>query len=131
MDYLPVNYLSPLLGRRIDPQRFSRILWRNGKGEGELSDCDEFYCANLDFLTDGSLCAAAGITERLKDYWYTKGINLHVYLYLCEGLLRQVGVFKYKEDCWALRADIVELNPTLQELRVARRMVQYFIELSE
>lgn len=128
MDYLPEECLTPLLGKHINVDLFSRVLWHNG--EGEIPDCEEYYCAEVDFLTDGPLCEAAGITEKLKDYWYTHGINYHVYFYLADGVLRHAGVFKFEEDCWALRADITELSPTKQEFRVARRMLQYFIDQS-
>lgn len=128
MDYLPEDYLKPMLCKHINVDLFSRVLWHNG--EGEIPDCEEYYCAEVDFLTDGPLCDAAGITEVLKGHWYNHGVSYRVYFYLKDGLLQNAGVFKFKEDRWSIRADITELTPTKQEFRIARRMLQHFIDQS-
>ena len=73
------------------------------------------------------------ITPALTSGWLSRDIAFAVQLYIKDGCIAGGRIIKYKETCseCGLRPSGYEMAPTQQELRIAKRIVEYLIEDGE
>ena len=76
------------------------------------------------FLYDQQLRELFGVTDKLKDQWERRGTEFNVCLQITDGRIVTCGIDKYSESGGA-RASCQYLKCTQQELRIARRILDY------
>lgn len=108
---------SAYIGAAIDPQNFNKVAYRYG---------DKYLICNADYINDCLLCEIFGITDTLKEKWGYSGIGFTISVFLDENTVSNGHLDKYRESSGGHgRPTTHVLTPTQQELRVARRILQY------
>lgn len=90
---------------------------------------DEYIVYSCGFLYDRELRELFGVTDKLKDLWERRGAEFNVYLNIADEKIVSCSIFKYTESGGA-RPSITTPKCTQQELRVARRILEYITERS-
>jgi hypothetical protein len=137
------DLFSKYEGKIVNADHRADIAESNGNGYGELADCKEYivYLSNLccedelSGLLDDSYgeqtdyAAMFGITPRLKEIWSYNGIDFRVYLFIKDNILRCGYVRKFKVcEGGHFRSSVSELKANQQELRIAKRVLDYCAE---
>ena len=108
---------SAFVGATIDPQNFNKVAYRSG---------DKYLICNADYINNPLLCETFGITDTLKEKWGYSGVDFTISLFLDESTVLKGYLDKYCEGGGGHgRPTIHVLTPTQQELRIARRILQY------
>lgn len=89
----------------------------------------EYIVYSCGFLYKKDLRELFGVTDKLKDLWERRGTEFNVYLYITDEQLVSCKIFKYSES-GGPRSSIATPKCTQQELRIARRILQYITERS-
>ena len=108
---------STFIGASIDPQTFNKVARRSG---------DKYLICNADYISDPLLCETFGVTDALKEKWGYSGIDFTISISIDENIISKGCLDKYREGGGGHgRPTIRVLAPTQQELRVARRILQF------
>ena len=129
---LESEIFAAALDRPVDPERLEPIAHANGKGYGSYADCDEYFISHVNYYEEETFVKLFGLTDALRERWDYYGIDFSVYLYLRDGKLAGGHIFKYKETSQSchFRPTGYEMEPTQQEIRIARRILNYLTEKS-
>ena len=114
---------SQYIGRRISPENLARCAQKNRTSEKGT----EYIVYSCGFLYDQELMELFGVTAKLKDLWERRGTEFNVHLYIVDGRITSTSIFKYSESGGA-RPNITTPACTQQELRIARRILDYLTE---
>ena len=107
--------MDSFTGKKVNEDRLNEIFRKNGSN-GYIA-----YCSNLHHRF--------GITDRLYGEWEYSYIDYRVSISLNGTEIENGSVNKYREGCYGHGRPIVHvLTPTQQELRVARRILEYITE---
>lgn len=118
---------AAVLNRTVDPERLKKIGRANGKGCGSYADCDEFIICHADYYDKNEFIELFRLTDAIREHWDRCGIDFSVFLYLREGKIAGGHIYKYKEmsrSCPSRPAGY-ETEPTRQEIRITRRILNY------
>lgn len=108
---------SAFIGAAINPQNFNKVAWRYG---------DKYMICNADYINEPLLCEAFGITDTLREKWGYSGVDFTISVFLDENTVSKGHLDKCREGGGGHgRPTTHVLTPTQQELRVARRILQY------
>ena len=111
------DILKPFIGKSLNQEAFSKMAYKNG---------NEYMICNADYIDNPQYCEMFGITDRLKWKWKYSGVDFTIYLTIENGNITKAHLYKCKDGCGGHgRATSVVLSETQQELRVARRILQY------
>lgn len=87
-------------------------------------DRTEYIVYSCGFLYKQELRELFGVTDKLKDLWERRGTEFNLHIYLNGDTIASCEISKYSESGGA-RPDFSSLKCTQQELRIARRILQY------
>lgn len=112
------------LGDTVNEERLSNVSF-------EPEEADEPYPGCLKYtIVSTRLCSAdmqqLRIIKPLADYWDNQNIHLCIYLFIENKKLIGGQIHKYKTvDYEDGDSNSYELEPTLQEIKVVRRLLDY------
>lgn len=111
------------VGKTVNNENLLAVSYQNGTSYPEkyprfISDCYHYKKEHLDLF---------GITPRLLESWGYRGVEFSVYIYIEDGMVADCKIFKYKNTyCGGHgRPSGYELNPSQQEIRIFRRIMDY------
>lgn len=121
---------ASFVGKTILPDRIDGIGWPNGTGYGSYADCKEIIISRYDFCEERQYFDLFKLTDALVDRWDYKGVDFRIYIYVKEDVLVGGHVFKYVETSQSshFRPTGYETDPTQQELRIAKRIMEYITQ---
>ena len=112
-----VEIFSPFIGKIVNQETFSNVAHKNR---------DQYLICNADYIDKPMYCELFGVTDRLKELWGYSGVDFSMYLTVEDGIITNARVDKYRERAGGHgRPAITVLTTSQQELRVARRILQY------
>lgn len=123
---------AAVVGERVNDDRLEQLGASVGAGTGNYEDCTHYLLTQPEQWSD-PLVRLFRITPALTSGWLGRGIAFAVQLYLKDGCIAGGRIIKYKETCseCGLRPSGYEISPTQQELRIAKRILEYLIEDGE
>ena len=108
---------SQFIGKSVNTETFNKVAYKNGS---------EYIICNVDYIDAPQYCELFGITDRLKWMWKYSGVDLTIYLTIEDGIITKAHLYKSSEGCGGHgRPSSRVLTVSQQELRVARRILQY------
>lgn len=108
---------SQFIDKAVNTDTFAKVAYKNGS---------EYMICNADYIDDPQYCELFGITDLLKWKWQYSGVDFTIYLTVEDGTITKAHLYKAKEGCGGHgRSTSSVLTETQQELRVARRILQY------
>lgn len=123
---------AAVAGERVNDDRLEQLGVSVGAGTGNYEDCTHYLLTKLEQWED-PLMRLFRITPALTSGWQNGGIAFGVQLYIKDCCIAGGRIIKYKEtysEC-SLRPSGYEMAPTQQELRIAKRILEYLIEDGE
>ena len=123
---------AAVVGERVNEGRLEQLGVSVGAGTGNYEDCTHYLLTKPE-QWDDPLMRLFRITPALTSGWHTQDIAFGVQLYIKDGCIAGGRIIKYKETCsdCGLRPSGYEMAPTQQELRIAKRVLEYLIEDGE
>lgn len=123
---------AAVVGERVNDGRLEQLGVSVGAGTGNYGDCTHYLLTKLE-QWDDLLMRLFRITPALTSGWHNRDIAFGVQLYIKDGCIAGGRIIKYKKTCseCALRPSGYEMAPTQQELRIAKRLLEYLIEDGE
>lgn len=110
--------ISPFIGKAVNQEHFNNIGYRNGG--------NQHLICNVDYINKPQYLEMFGITDRLKWMWGYSGVDFTVYITIEDGTITECHLYKCKEGGGGHGRSVSQvLSVTQQELRVARRILQY------
>ena len=86
----------------------------------------EYNISNCSYMNDTQLRELFGVTERLKEQWEYSAVDFNIYLTIDGSTIVKARLDKYHELGGGHGRPVVRpLKETQQELRVARRILEY------
>ena len=121
-----------VVGERANDGRLEQLGVSVGAGTGNYKDCTHYLLTKPE-QWDDPLTQLFRITPALTSGWQNRGVAFGVQLYINAGCIAGGSIIKYKETCsdCGLRPSGYEMAPTQQELRIAKRILEYLIEDGE
>lgn len=121
---------AEILGNEINMERLERIGYSNGNGHDSYSDSREYIISHVDYFDNAEYVEILRLTDTIKERWNTGNIDFSIYIYLKDGKVTGGHIFKYKETASSchLRPTGYEMEPTQQEIRIAKRILEYVTE---
>lgn len=114
------DIFATFIGASISMEPFNQIAYKNW---------DKYMICNADYINNPQLCEAFGITDRLKWKWGYSGVDFTIYLTIVDNTIREGHIYKAKDGCSGHgRSSSQVLSISQQELRVAKRILQYITE---
>ena len=114
---------SQYIGRRISPENLARCAQKNRTSEKGT----EYIVYSCGFLYDQELMELFGVTAKLKDQWERRGTDFNLCLRISDNQSVACTIDKHHEGDGA-RPSCQDLKCTQQELRIARRILDYLTE---
>lgn len=115
------DIISQFIGNTVSQEHFNKIGYSNGE--------NNYLICNADYINNPQLCEAFGITDRLKWKWGYSGVDFTIYLTIVDNTIREGHIYKAKDSCSGHgRSSSQVLSISQQELRVAKRILQYITE---
>lgn len=112
---------TPFIGKAVDLGVLSSVGYANGESR--------YLICNADYIDKPQYCELFGITDRLKWMWKYSGVDFTIYLTVENKTIIKAHLYKVKEGCGGHGKSVSQvLSVTQQELRVARRILQYITE---
>ena len=123
---------AAVVGERVNDGRLEQLGVSVGAGVGNYEDCTHYMLARLE-QWDDSLIRLFRITPALTSGWQNGDIAFSMQLHIKDGCIAGGRIIKFKETCreCRLRPSGYEMAPTQQELRIAKRVLEYLIEDGE
>ena len=117
MAKLTEEVFAPFVGKVLN-EKFAQLSWQ---------DCDETYILyNYEWMDNQAIREQFGLTDKLYEDWLYRGIEYSIHLSVDEGEVLGCFVEKIRQgDCGHFKPNIHVLTPTSQEVRVARRVLEY------
>ena len=119
---------AAVVGERVNDGRLEQLGVSVGAGTGNYEDCTHYLLTRPE-QWDDSHRRLFRITPALTSGWQNGDIAFGVQLYIKDGCIAGGRIIKYKETCTecGLRPSGYEMAPTQQELRIAKRVLEYLI----
>lgn len=114
-------------GERINAERLAQLCVPDGAGSGAYEDCTRYVLAVSETEKAG-LAERFRITPALRNGWQNRKIVFALRLYIKAGCMVGGRIFKHRETYGGTG---YEMTPTQQELRIARRILDYIREAGE
>ena len=109
--------VDQFLGKSVNHEAFANVAHKNG---------GKYLICNADYIDNSQYCELFGITDWLKDKWGYSGVDFTIFLTVVDGIIAEGHLYKCKERGGGHGRPIISvLTETQQELRVARRILQY------
>ena len=109
--------IGPFIGKAVNQETFDNVAHKNR---------DRYLICNADYIDKPMYCELFGVTDRLKEMWGYSGVDFSMYLTIEDGVITKANLDKYHERGGGHgRPAITVLTISQQELRVARRILQY------
>ncbi len=105
-------------GRKLDMEKFNRI--------GNIGPVSHSIYSGT-WMEDPEYRNLFGLTDKLHERWLYSGIEFNIYLNMDGDTIQRCIVDKFRAS-EAPRPDTKVLEPTQQELRIARRILSYITE---
>lgn len=105
-------------GRKLDMEKFNRI--------GDAGD-DSHAIYSDTWKDEPEFRRQFGLTDKLCDRWMYSGTEFNIYLDMDGETIKRCIVDKFRTS-EAPRPGTKVLEPTQQELRIARRILEYITE---
>ena len=103
-------------GKPFDIEKLSKVSYKNGDNR-YIADCHNYKEELLDLF---------GITSTLLERWGFSGIEFSVFINIKDNEVESCGIDKCKYFCGGHgRPTVKVLQPTQQELRIFRRIMEY------
>lgn len=107
--------IDSFIGKKVNEERLNEIFKENGPS------CYIAHCFNLH--------PRFGITDKLYGDWECGCIDYSVSVFLKDGTIERGFTEKEREGCCGHGRPVAHiLKPSQQELRVARRILEYITE---
>ena len=105
------------IGKQVNPETFSNVAHEH---RGKYLIC------NVDYIGKPMYCELFGITDRLKEMWEYSGVDFTMHLAVQDGNIAKAYLDKLSVRGGGHGRPITNvLSISQQELRVARRILQY------
>ena len=123
---------AAVVGERVNDGRLEQLGVSVGAGTGNYEDCTHYLLTRPE-QWDDTHRRLFHITPALTSGWQNGDIAFGVQLYIKDYCVAGGRIIKYKETCsdCGLRPSGYEMAPTQQELRIAKRVLEYLIEDGE
>lgn len=120
---------AAVVGTPLNIERLSRIAAYHGHGVGDYVDCEEYLVRELS-VQDDELVKCFHITEALVIRWKTDKTFFRVHLFVRNDVLIGGHILKYKETIpiGCFRPTGYAVEPTQQEIRIVKRILEYLVE---
>ena len=115
-----IDITSKFVGHTVCMESLARCAHKNGSGQ----DPAVYIVYSCGFLYDQELLEQFGVTDKLKDQWERRGTDFNLIIHIKENRIIFCGIDKYHESDGA-RPSCRSLNCTPQELRIARRILEF------
>lgn len=121
------NIIKAYIGHSVCMDWLTRCTHKNRVTE----EGDEYIAYICSFIYNKELCEMFGITGCLREAWERNGTDFNLYITIDDGFtITKIHTDKYREVGANARPVIRSLKETQQELRVARRILEYITERS-
>lgn len=121
MELTERNIIEPFIGKTINRDNLARCANKNR----ETPEGVEHIVYSCGFLYKKDLLERFEVTDALKEKWEHDGVEFNVHVFLDGDVITKAFVDKYRESGACARPVVRALKFTQQELRVARRIMQY------
>lgn len=112
------NIFTPFIGKPVNREALNVL--------GKLHRASEYNISNCSYINDPHLRELFGVTERLKERWEYSGTDFNLHVTLDGDVITKCCLDKYRECGGGHGRPVVRpLKETQQELRVARRILEY------
>lgn len=108
-------------GLPVNTAHLARCAHRNGTGTNPVV----YIAYSCGFLHDQQLRELFGVTDKLKEQWERRGTDFNVCIHLRDDEIIYCGIDKSNEGDGARPSGGRDLKCTQQELRIARRILEY------
>lgn len=107
--------IDSFVGKKVNEDRLNEVFRKNGS-DGYVARCFDLH-------------PRFGITDRLFGFWEYSSIDYSICILLRDGTIERGFTEKEREGCCGHGRPVAHiLTPTQQELRVARRILEYITE---
>ena len=111
---------APFIGKALN-DRWSTLTWHESE--------EALILYNYEWMDNPILRKQFGLTDKLHEDWLYRGIEYALHLSVDEGEVIGCFVEKIRQgSCGHFKPNIHVLSPTLQELRIARRILEYITD---
>jgi hypothetical protein len=111
---------APFIGKPLS-KNYANLTWH------EYEEALILY--NYEWMDNPILRQQFGLTDRLHEDWLYRGVEYALHLSVDDGKVLGCFVEKIRQgDCGHFKPNIHVLSPTLQELRIARRVLEYITQ---
>lgn len=112
------DIISQFIGKAVNEEHFNNIGYCNGG--------NNYLICNADYIDKPQFCEMFGITDRLKEMWGYSGVDFTIFLTVEDGIITKAHIDKLRELGGGHGRPVIHvLTISQQELRVARRILQY------
>lgn len=118
-----IDITSSFVGHPVCMESLSRCAQKNGSGREPAM----YIVYSCGFLYDQELLELFGVTAKLKDQWERRGTDFNLCLQISDNKIVACAIDKHHEGDGA-RPSCQDLKCTQQELRIARRILDYITE---
>ena len=108
---------APFIGKAVN-ENYTNLIWHEFEGDVILY--------NYEWVNNPTLRDKFGLTDKLHEDWLYRGVEYTIHLSVDDGEV--LGCFVEKTrygHCGHFKPNIHVLTPTPQELRIARRILEY------
>lgn len=107
---------APFIGKPLS-KNYANLTWH---------ECGELILYNYEWMDNPGLRKQFGLTDRLHEDWLYCGVEYALHLSVDDGEVLGCFVEKIRQgDCGHFKPNTHVLSPTTQELRIARRILEY------
>ena len=111
------DILRPFIGKTVNPETFAKVARRHS---------DKYLICNASYISDPLHCDLFRVTDRLQEQWAYSGVEFTMHLVVEDGVIIKAYLDKLRECGGGHgRPATKVLSISQQELRVARRILQY------
>ena len=111
---------APFIGKAVN-ERFTELIWHEFEGVHILH--------NHEWIDNPALREQFGVTDKLYEDWLYRGIEYELHLPVDDREVLGCYVEKFRQGCCGhFKPNIHVLTPTQQELRIARRILEYITQ---
>lgn len=116
-----IDIIALFIGKTVNQEHFDNI--------GHRSLGNNYFICNEDYLTKPQYLEIFGITARLEEMWGYSGIDFSICLTLEDGGITKCHIDKCRYGGIGHGRPVTHvLSVSQQELRVARRILQYITD---
>ena len=114
---------SIFVGKPVCKENLAKCAHKNGS-----DDPQQYIVYSSGFLYRPEQMQLFGVTPRLKEQWERRGTEFTVSVYVHDGQVASCKIAKYNDGEGARPSGGGSLKCTDQDLRIARRILQYITE---